>query len=94
MVINDLDMPSFTVSPNETNAPLFVDANTVLPLALSLQGFQPIAGRYAQVIQSGSCLNDQELRPCMPLDPQGQVANSQTDEDGCRAFVGKALDHD
>lgn len=94
MAINDLDVPSFTVSPNETNAPLFVDANTVLPLAFSLQDFQPIAGRYAQVIQSGSCLNDQELRPCMPLDPHGQAANRQTDEDGCRAFVGKALDHD
>ncbi len=94
MVINDLDMPSFTVSPNETNAPLFVDANTVLPLALSFQGFQPIARRYAQVTQSGSCLDHQKLRPRMPLDSHGQVANSQTDEDGCRTFVGKALDHD
>lgn len=94
MVVNDLDLPGFTVSPNETDAPLFVDADTALPLAITPQDLQPIAGWYTQVVQPVGCLNNQELRPCMPLDLHGQTTNSPTDENGRRTFVGKALNHD
>ena len=43
MIVNDFDLPDFTVSPNETDAPPVVDANTVLPVAVTLQGSQPIS---------------------------------------------------
>jgi len=37
--------------PDETNAPLAVDADAVLPFAVAVQGFEAVAGRRSQVAQ-------------------------------------------
>jgi hypothetical protein len=52
MVIDDLDVPGFAVPPNKANAPLLVDPNAVLPLPVAAQGFQAIAGRRRQIVES------------------------------------------
>src|SRR5262245_62846695 len=44
VVANDLDIPSLVVTPNKTDAPLVVDANTELTFPGAMQSFQPITG--------------------------------------------------
>lgn len=94
MVIDDLDVPGFAVSPNEANAPLIVDANAVLPLPVAAQGFQAIAGRCPQIVESLCRIDCDELRACSLLDVRRQTANGVAHEDRRGAFVGEALDHD
>jgi hypothetical protein len=48
VVIGDLYIERAAFLEPEAHTPLVVDADTVLTLAVTLQGFQPIAGRDAQ----------------------------------------------
>ena len=94
MVVNDLDLPCFAIAPSETDTPLFVDANAVLPSAVAYQGLKPIAGRCLQIVKSACGIERQEFRPRPPLDLHWQAMNGMAREDGCTAFVDEALDHD
>jgi hypothetical protein len=42
MIVNNLNFKSITVSPNETNAILIVNPDTVLAFPITLQGFKAI----------------------------------------------------
>ena len=93
MVVNDLDLPCFTIAPRETDTPSFVDTNAVVPAAVALQRLKPITGRCSQIIQSAGGLERQEFRPHPRLYPQWQPTNGMASEDGGTAFVDEALDH-
>ena len=41
MVVNDLDLPCFTIAPRETDTPSFVDANAVVPPAFQTDEGRP-----------------------------------------------------
>jgi hypothetical protein len=43
MIVNNLDFERITISPDETNAILIVDADTVLAFPITLQRFEMIA---------------------------------------------------
>ena len=94
MVVNDLDRPCFAIAPSETDTPLFVDANAVLPPAVAPQRLKPIAGRCPQIVKSACGIERQEFRPRPLLEPHWQTTNGMAREDGCTAFVDEALDHD
>jgi hypothetical protein len=49
MVIDQFNLVGVAILPIETNPVLFVDSNAVLPLSISLEFFQTIAGRNSQV---------------------------------------------
>ena len=51
MVIHDLDVPGRTVAPLETDPPLIVDADAVLPPPITVQSFEPIARRNPQIVE-------------------------------------------
>jgi hypothetical protein len=40
------------VAPHEAHAELIVDANAVLAFSITVQLFQPVAGRDSQILQS------------------------------------------
>jgi hypothetical protein len=61
VVIHDFDIFGTSVRPTETHAELFVDTNTMLPLAIAFQGFQSIPWRYPQIVQSARDLQLPEL---------------------------------
>ena len=61
MVIHDLDIPCIPTLEPEAYAPLVIDANAVLAFAVTLQRFEPVAGRNPQVTQSRSAVQHQEL---------------------------------
>ena len=77
MIIDDLDVAGTVHIPDETNAPLIVDSNTVLALSASLESFESVARWYAKVVQDNRPLKMPQLSERRPLDidPSGN-ANS------------------
>jgi hypothetical protein len=51
MIINYLNVKRITIAPNETDAILIVDANTVLTLPITLQSFKAIPWKDCQITQ-------------------------------------------
>src|SRR5450432_1509272 len=51
VVVDDLDMCRSSFIPYETDSPLVVDSDRMLPLAISPQCLKPIAGRNAKIDQ-------------------------------------------
>jgi len=51
MVIYDFNICGTSVCPSEADAPLPVDTDAVLSGSIALQRFQPIAGRYSQILE-------------------------------------------
>jgi hypothetical protein len=49
------------VSPNETNPPLIVDADRMLPLPLAAQRLQPIAGWHAEIVKALCVVDDTQF---------------------------------
>jgi hypothetical protein len=65
MVVDEFDVVSVIVFPAEAEPPLTIDANAELPSTISLQRFQSIAGRRAQIGQCGRSM--ELLHPCKRL---------------------------
>jgi hypothetical protein len=51
VVVDDLDLFRTFAGPHEAHPPLIVEADAVLALAVSLQGFELNAERRAQIVQ-------------------------------------------
>jgi hypothetical protein len=51
VVVDDFHVVGVTVDPSEADAPSIVDADAVPAFAQTLQGFEPIGRRNAQIIQ-------------------------------------------
>ena len=47
MIVDDLNVPGFSIAPHKTDPPLIVSANAALTLAVAVQCLQTIAGRSA-----------------------------------------------
>ena len=60
MVINYLNIKCITIAPNETDAILVIDANTVLALPLPLQSLK-IPWKNCQIAKEMGCVYLQEL---------------------------------
>ena len=61
MVVNDLNVLGACIDPTEANAPLIVDADTVLSSAVPLQCLEAIARRNAKIIKATSDLKLPQL---------------------------------
>ena len=61
MVIDDLDIKYVAILELETDTPLVVNPDTVLPLAITTQGFQPVARRCSQEVQRGGGIQLRQL---------------------------------
>jgi hypothetical protein len=51
MGVHDFDIICTIVFPMKTDAPLIIDTNTVLPLSVATQLFQPVTRRRQQISQ-------------------------------------------
>lgn len=51
MVIDNLDLVGITLPPDRANSPPVIDADTVLPLAVSFQRFKTVSRRNLQALQ-------------------------------------------
>jgi len=64
VVISNLNLIGTSLRPSKADAVLIVDANTVLTPSVSLQGFQSIAPRDRQIVQSDRRIELVELPKC------------------------------
>jgi hypothetical protein len=61
MIVDDLDVVSVAIFPNEANAPLIINSNAMLTLAFASQRFQAIARGSQQVLQRSRTMEVQQL---------------------------------
>ena len=61
VVVNDLNILRSCSGPAEADAPLVVDADAVLTVAVALKRLKSIAGRGAQELECRRCLELREL---------------------------------
>jgi len=93
MVVNNLDLVRVPVPPAETNAPLIIDANTVLTRAVSFEFLQAIARRDSQVLELLGGINETELPKHRPMEVSRKAPHGLALEEPLRVPIGKALDH-
>ena len=93
MVVNKLDLVRIAVPPAETNAPLIIDANTVLARSLPFEFLQAIAGRDAQVLELLGGVNEAEFSEHRPPEIGREAPDGLALEEPLRVPIGKALDH-
>ena len=61
MVVDDFNGVRIAARPTETDAPLIVHANTVLPRAIAEQLFQMISGRQSEFVQAHRRIDEAEF---------------------------------
>jgi len=91
VVIDDFNVFGSVRGPNETYAPLIVDAYAVLPLPLALQRLQMIAGRHTQVIQNRRPVELFKLSKGRPLDAD-PTTDTSPQKQGLRVLALEAFD--
>src|SRR5581483_7376554 len=67
VVVDDLDFICLPVRPAETDPPLLVDPDAVLPLAVAFERLEPISRRRHQVAKCLSTVKIEQLAARRPL---------------------------
>jgi hypothetical protein len=93
VVINDLHILSALSAPAEADSPLIIDPDAVLPLPVTPQDLQPIAGRNAQVIEAGGDLKLAQLATSHDRDTL-KVPDALSAREGFGVGTPKRTDHD
>jgi hypothetical protein len=92
VVIHDLNVCWSSLGPSKANAPLIIDANAVLAVAVAFQFFQAIAWRRPQEFESFRCIELRQLSSGHFRDRAESLGASRFKE-----FLGllatEALDH-
>ncbi|MDR6873735.1 hypothetical protein J2Y55_004764 [Bosea sp. BE125] len=78
--------------PDEADPPLIVDADRVLPCPIATQRLQPVSRRHAQVIKSGSDMQQQQSTPDRALD-RGETPDRPVVKQELGFLVSKRSDH-
>ena len=93
MVVDNLNLIRIPVSPPKANAPLIVDANTVLTGAISFQLFKSIARRDSQVVKLLGGVYESELPQHRPMEAGRKAPDGLALKQPLRVPIGEALDH-
>jgi hypothetical protein len=83
----------FAIDPAKTKAPLVVDADAILPVAIPAELLKSIAGRYAQVVERISGVKQRELTQCRPLQTSSEFFNALVPKEAFGFLVGKSANH-
>src|SRR5262245_35050341 len=94
VVVNDFDGggASVALSPFETDAPLIIDADAVLPLSISAQCFEPVTGQRGEISQRRRRLETVQLQLRRTLN-SGKSLDSLALGEFASPFVAVAEDH-
>jgi len=61
VIIGDFHIIGVAITPHEADPVLIVNPDTELPLALTLECFQPVPGQNSKVVCPARCVNHSEL---------------------------------
>jgi hypothetical protein len=93
MIIHYLDVVGISTPPFKTDAPLVVDANTILTLSVARQFLETTRRRYAQILQDLGGIQDSKSPSGNPLDVLREFARELTIEDSFRFLAREGLNH-
>jgi hypothetical protein len=93
MIIHNLDVVGISIPPFEADAPLVVNADTVLTLSVTRQFLETIRRWYAQILQDLSSIQNFESPSCNPLDILREFTRELTIEDSFRFLTREGLNH-
>src|SRR5205814_2352607 len=82
-----------STSPSEADAPLIVDADTVLTGTRSFELLESIAGRYPEVFQALRGIYKDELSQHDALEIRPKATRRLTSKQTCRVAIGEAPNH-
>lgn len=68
VIVHNFNLVGTVFSPHKTDAPLVINADTVLPLPAAFERLQHIARRNSQAAQLGGRMDLQQLAPRHPFD--------------------------
>jgi len=93
-VVRDLDVgrSGGSLGPLETNPPLPVDADRVLPCPVAPEGFQAVAGERPELGQTHCRVENFKALPARPIEPLEGPDEFSLGED-LRPFVPVAQNH-
>ena len=94
MVSDDFDFVGVFNRPAKAEAPLIIDADTVLSAAAAFEGLQAFAGRKAHNVESVGGIELEELPAGGALDVGWQMPRSGTGEEFFGLGAGEASNHD
>ena len=79
VIVHDFHIGYAPLGPDKTDAPLVIDANAVLSLAVACQGLQPVARRTAQEVQRhcGIQLRKLSLSDALDVDEVTRLSRSE-----------------
>ena len=93
MVIDNLNSLRMAISPEKADTPLIIDANAILPLAITLQRLKPIRGRQPKIFQSDSRINRVELHKCPLLNLSRKSFHELALKDSFGVGIAKGFNH-
>ena len=64
MIINNLNIVCILILPSETDSPLIINANAVLPFSIPGQGFKLVSKRDSKVLDCRAAIQHPELSEC------------------------------
>ena len=92
MIVCNLDIVGASSHPCETDAPLVVDSDAVLPRSITFQFLQTIAGRGQQVLQVGGTVEHREL-PFRYIAYTGELSNDLSGKQALCLLIPETSDH-
>jgi hypothetical protein len=93
MVVYDFDFMGVLIDPTKADAPLVVDADAVLAAAVTLEGFQAVAGRETHDVESVGGIELEKLSSGRALDIGWQVTRGGAGKELFGFGVGEASNH-
>lgn len=81
MIIHDFNVVRVPILPPKTEAPLLIDPDAVLSMAVAPQSIEPVAGWHTQVIQVHDGIQHPQFTHGGPLDVLWQFAGVLTPVD-------------
>src|SRR6267378_3732528 len=94
VIIDNLDVRRAmrSIRPLKTDAPLIVDADAVLPLAIALQRFEPVARQRREIMKDVRSFKAIELEPSRSLDAR-ECFHPLAGREIRRSLIAVADDH-
>lgn len=93
VVIDNRHVVGIAVPPGETNRPLVVDADAVLPGAIATQFLQAVAGRDAKIVGRLRRVDRDELAEHRPSQLGWIPADRLAGKEAFGVTIAEALDH-
>ena len=93
MVIDDLDVVSIGILPTETDTPLIVDTDTVLPRAITFEFLEPVPRRHPKVVERLGGVHGDKLPQHHAPELRWVSPHRLAAEQAARIPVTEALDH-